>query len=176
MKKAMLVCLMLELSSALALAQDTKKSPADGYTVHVTAKHLVNGHEMGPFHHYCKVVTNDPFIVCQIYDSDDPNGTMSQIEFIVAKKLTRPVVELKEWNANWHDHAVEIATGNVKVLDIGPEDAKKIADLVATTDGIIYSFDFDKSGKVPTGKIFHAQAVGHKPMTASDYKKSAEQK
>ena len=68
---------------------------ADGYTVHVTAKHLVNGHEMGPFRHYCKVVTNDPFIVCQIYDSGDPNGTMPQVEFIVAKKLTRPAVALK---------------------------------------------------------------------------------
>jgi hypothetical protein len=176
MKRAILVCALLALSGAVALSQGAKKTPADGYTVHVTAKHLVNGHEMGPFHHYCKVLTDDPFIVCQIYDSDDPNGTMTQVEFIVAKKLTRPAVALKEWNANWHDHAVEIATGNVKVLDVGPEDAKKVADLVATTDGIIYSFEFDKSGKIPTGTIFHAQAVGHKPMTAADYKKSAEQK
>jgi len=175
MKSPMLVCMLLVVDCGLVLAQETKKSPADGYTVHVTAKHLVDGHEMGPYHHYCKVITNDPFIVCQIYDSDDPNGTMSQIEFIVAKKLTRSAVALKEWNADWHDHAVEIGSGNVKVLDVGPDQAKQIADLVATTDGIIYSFEFDKSGKIPTGKIFHAQAVGHKPLTAAEYKKSAEQ-
>ena len=176
MKRAMLVCMLLLLGAVLALAQEAKKSPADGYTVHVTAKHLVNGHEMGPYHHYCKVISPEPFIVCQIYDSDDPNGTMSQIEFIVAKKLTRPAVALKEWNKDWHDHAVEIATGNVKVLDVGPDQAKQIADLVATTDGIIYSFEFDKSGKVPTGVVFHAQAVGHKPLSAAEYKKSQEQK
>ena len=174
MKRSILICTLLVLGAPLVLAQATKKSPADGYTVHVTAKHLVNGHEMGPYDHYCKVITNDPFIVCQIYDSDDPNGTMTQVEFIVAKKLTRPAVALKEWNANWHDHAVEIGSGNVKVLDVDAPTSKQIADLVATTDGIIYSFEFDKSGKIPTGRIFHAQAVGHKPLTGAEYKKSAE--
>ena len=174
MKRAMLVCTLLVMGAMLVRAQ-TKKSPADGYTVHVTAKQLVNGHEMGPFHHYCNVVTNDPFIICQIYDSDDPNGTMSQVEFIVAKKLTRPAVALTEWNTNWHDHAVEIGSGNVKVLDVDSPTAKQIADLVATTDGIIYSFEFDKSGKIPTGRVFHAQAVGHEPLTATEYKKNSEQ-
>src|SRR6185312_1488796 len=29
------------------------QTPADGYTVHVTAPHVVNGKVMGPFHHYC---------------------------------------------------------------------------------------------------------------------------
>ncbi len=175
----LLVAMVVSLLAQNSEKPDTSsvsKTPADGYTVHVTAKHLVNGLEMGPFHHYCKVMTDDPVITCQIYDSADPHDMMSQVEFIVAKKLTRPVVPLAEWNKNWHDHAIEIGTGNVKVLDVSEDKAKQIADLVATTDGIIYSFEFDKTRKVPTGKIFHAQAVGHKPLTAQEYKKSANMK
>src|SRR5438477_12817816 len=34
--------------------------PSDGYTVHVTAPHLVDGHQMGPYHHYCKVIEGSP--------------------------------------------------------------------------------------------------------------------
>ena len=153
----------------------TKQSatPADGYTVHVTAPHLVDGHVMGPFHHYCKVVAPDPQIVCQIYDSDDPNGTMTQVEFIMAKKLTRTGVGLTDWNRLWHDHAVEIATGRVKVLDLPLDKAKEVADLVATTDGIIYSFQFN--GKLPNGRVTMAQAVGHKSLTQAEYEEAKKQ-
>lgn len=176
MRGSIFLGMLLIATSFAVIAQDSEKSgtpsPADGYTVHVTAKHLVNGHEMGPFHHYCKVLTDDPVIVCQIYDSADPKAMMSQVEFIVAKKLSRMAVPRAQWNKNWHDHGVEIQSGNVKVLDVPEEKAKQIANLVATTDGIIYSFEFDKTGKVPTGKIFHAEAVGHKPLAAEEYKKT----
>ena len=145
-------------------------TPADGYTVHVTAPHMVNGHEMGPYHHYCKVIAPDPQIVCQIYDNTDPNAPLTQIEFIIAKKLTRQSVKREDWNRLWHDHAVEIAGGRVQVLDLPPDKAKEVADLVATTDGIIYSFQFD--GKLPNGKITMAQAVGHRPLTAAEYERS----
>ena len=144
--------------------------PADGYTVHVTAPHLVHGKVMGPYHHYCKVIAPDPFIVCQIYDSSDPNAPMTQIEFIVAKKLTRPAIDRQTWNRLWHDHAVEIAGGRVKVLDLPPDKAKEVAELVATTDGIIYNFEYD--GRLPNGKITMAQAVGHRPLTAAEYEQS----
>ncbi len=30
-----------------------KASPAEGYMVHVLAPHLVEGKQMGPYHHYC---------------------------------------------------------------------------------------------------------------------------
>lgn len=153
-------------------AQEPAKpaTPADGYTVHVAAPHMVNGHEMGPYHHYCKVIAPDPQIVCQIYDNTDPNAPLTQIEFIMAKKLTRPSVKREDWNRLWHDHAVEIAGGRVQVLDLPPDKAKEVADLVATTDGIIYSFQFD--GKLPNGKIIMAQAVGHRPLTAAEYERS----
>jgi hypothetical protein len=145
------------------------KTPADGYTVHVSAPHLVNGKVMGPFHHYCKVMSDDPKIVCLIYDNTDPNAMLTQVEWIWAKKLTRPAVPLAIWNKNWHDHAIEIATGRVQVHDLPPDKAKEVADLVSNTDGLIYSFEMQNG--IPTGKMSIPQAVGHKPMSAADYKK-----
>ena len=132
-------------------------TPAEGYNVHVLAPHLVDGKQMGPYHHYCKVMAPDP-----------------QIEWIYAKKLTRPAVSLKDWNKNWHDHAVEIAGGRVQVLDLPPDKAKEVADTVATTDGMIYHFYFD--GNLPNGKTSIAQAVGHKPLSEAEYKASVAMK
>jgi hypothetical protein len=159
------------ISSVQAQTPAAKPSPSEGYTIHVTAPHVVHGKVMGPFHHYCKVMSDDPRIVCLIYDSADPNAMLSQVEWIWAKKLTRRGVALKDWNANWHDHQQEISTGRVQVLDLPPDKAKEVADLVATTDGLIYDFGM-KSG-IPDGTMSIAQSVGHKPMTEADYKKSA---
>ena len=145
-------------------------SPAEGYTVHVTAPHMVNGHVMGPYHHYCKVIAPDPQIVCLIYDTTDPNAMLSQIEFIMAKKLTRNAVARADWNRLWHDHTLEIASGRVKVWDLPPDKAKEVADLVSTTDGIIYSFEYEHN--LPNGKITMAQSVGHQPLTAEQYAQS----
>jgi hypothetical protein len=151
-------------------AQGTTASPAEGYNVHVLAPHLVDGRSMGPYHHYCKVLANDPQIVCLIYESTQPNAMLSQIEFIMAKKLTRPNVSREAWNKYWHDHTVEIASGRVQVLDLPPDKAKEVADLVSTTDGLIYHFYFKNS--LPTGKSSIAQAVGHKPLGSAAYKAS----
>lgn len=142
--------------------------PSDGYNVHVTAPHLVHGKVMGPYHHFCKVYKPDPVIVCLIYDSTDPNAMLSQVEWIWAKKLTRSSVPLATWSRNWHDHAIEIAGGRVQVHDLPPEKAKEVADLVATTDGLIYHFEMENG--IPTGKMSVAQAVGHKPMTDKEFK------
>jgi hypothetical protein len=148
-----------------------KTSPAEGYTVHVLAPHVVDGHTMGPYHHYCKVLAPDPVIQCLIYESTDANARLSQVEFIMAKKLTRNRVPLKDWNANWHDHTIEIAGGRVRVLDLPPDKAKEVADLVSTTDGLIVHFYYD--GDLPNGRTSVAQAVGHKPMSESEFKNYA---
>src|SRR5262249_5369584 len=151
MSKRMSVFLLFALCGVLALTWTTnynpvaaapqeaamKPTPADGYNIHVLAPHLVGGKQMGPYHHYCKVYAPDPKIVCLIYESTEPNAMLSQIEWIWAKKITRTTVPLKTWNMNWHDHAVEIAGGRVNVLDLPPDKAKGVADLVATTDGLI---------------------------------------
>jgi Protein of unknown function (DUF1264) len=146
-------------------------SPSQGYTVHVLAPHVVDGHSMGPYHHYCKVLAPDPVIQCLIYESTEPNARLSQVEFIVAKKLTRTQVPLKNWNANWHDHTIEIAGGRVQVLDMPADKAKEVADLVSTTDGLIVHFYYD--GNLPNGRTSVAQAVGHKPMKETEFKNYA---
>lgn len=165
---------VLAMAAAPATAQEGKvASPADGHTVHVTAPHVVAGKVMGPYHHYCKVLSPDPVIECLCYDSSDPNARLQQIEYIVAKAITRTgSVTLENWNKNWHDHRQEIATGRVQVHDLPPDKAKEVADLVATTDGIIFHL-WSHDEKVPSGSVIIAQSVGHVNLTESDFKKGA---
>jgi uncharacterized Rmd1/YagE family protein len=57
---------------------------------------------------------------------------MTEVEYIVAKSLTRTnLISLADWNKNWHDHAQEIATGRVQVLDVPDDQAKAVADIVS---------------------------------------------
>src|SRR4051812_46364204 len=104
---ALLVCsvaLVMSVQSQDQAAASPAKTPADGYTIHVSAPHMVDGKVMGPYHHYCKVHSNDPIIVCLIFDSTDPNAMLQQVEFIEAKKIVRNQVPLAAWNKDWHDH------------------------------------------------------------------------
>jgi hypothetical protein len=171
MRSSLAIVAALGLLAGQLNGQAHKATPADGHTVHVLAPHLVAGKVMGPFHHYCKVISPEPVIECLIYDSADSTARLSQIEYIVAKSITRGgAVSLTAWNKNWHDHKVEIATGRVQVLDLPPDQAKQVADLVATTDGIIFQL-WTKDQKVPTGTVIIPQAVGHVNLTAAQFKK-----
>ena len=148
------------------------KTPADGYTIHVSAPHVMDGHVGGPYHHYCKVMQPDPVqIVCLIYDTTNPNAPLTQVEYIQAKSLTRNNISRNDWNKLWHDHTQEIATGRVQVHDLSPEDAKKVADLVSTTDGIIFGFELGPNN-IPTGRMMRGQSVGHRPLSEAEYRAS----
>ena len=150
-------------------------TPADGYTVHVTAPHVVAGKIMGPYHHYCKVLSPEPIIECLCYRSSDPGARLEQVEYIIAKSITRTgVVSLSDWNKNWHDHKQEIATGRVQVHDLPPDKAKEVADLVATTDGIIFHL-WSPDDKVPSGRVMIAQSVGHANLTQSELQEGAQE-
>jgi hypothetical protein len=178
MSKALTImgCLgVLVLATAPVAGQEAKTaSPADGHTVHVLAPHVVNGKVMGPYHHYCKVLSPEPVIECLCYESNEPGARLHQVEYIIAKSITRTgAVTLANWNKNWHDHTQEIATGRVQVLDLTPEKAKEVADLVATTDGIIFHL-WGHDEKVPSGKVVIAQSVGHVNLTEAQLKKGAE--
>lgn len=71
-------------------AQEAKRVlPADGHTIHPTAPHVVAGKEMGPYHHYCKVLSPEPVIECLCYESDEPGARLHQVEYIIAKSITR---------------------------------------------------------------------------------------
>lgn len=167
----------LVLLAVPAMAQEAKPpSPADGHNVHVLAPHVVNGKVMGPYHHYCKVLSPEPVIECLCYESTEPGARLHQVEYILAKSITRTgAVSLADWNKYWHDHTQEIATGRVQVLDMPPDKAKEVADLVSTTDGIIYHL-WGHDEKVPGGKVIIAQSVGHVDLTEAELKKGAPQK
>lgn len=112
-------------------------------------------------------------IECLCYSSNEPNARLEQVEYILAKSITRTgAVSRADWNKNWHDHRQEIATGRVQVLDMPPDKAKEVADLVATTDGIIFHL-WSHDRKVPSGRVIIAQSVGHVNLNASDFKKGA---
>ncbi len=171
----LLVSGVIALGSRSAPQQEKPKTPADGHDVHVLAPHKVNGKVMGPYHHYCKVLSPEPIIECLCYQSSDPGARLEQVEYIVAKSITRTgAVSLADWNKNWHDHKQEIATGRVQVLDMPPDKAKEVADLVATTDGIIFHV-WSHDDKVPHGKVIIAQSVGHVNLSAAEFKEGAAQ-
>ena len=164
---------VLGVISVPLIAQQAPGTPADGHTIHVTAPHVVAGKVMGPYHHYCKVLSPEPVIECLCYESSEPGARLQQVEYIVAKSITRTgAVSLATWNQNWHDHAQEIATGRVQVHDLPPDKAKGVADLVATTDGIIFHL-WSHEDAVPSGKVIVAQSVGHVNLTTAELKKGA---
>jgi Protein of unknown function (DUF1264) len=165
----------ISISVGSAMAQTGPPTPAVGYTIHVTAPHVVNGKVMGPYHHYCKVVSPQPVIECLIYESTDPAARLEQIEYIIAKSITRNgSVTLADWNKYWHDHKQEISTGRVQVLDLSPEDAKKVAELISTTDGIIFHL-WSEDEEVPSGRVLHPQSVGHVNLTESQLKNGSKE-
>jgi hypothetical protein len=53
------------------------------------------------------------------------------------------------------------------MLDRSPDEAKKIAEAAAQTDGIIFHLWWPDDAKAPNG--MHAQSVGHKELTAKEY-------
>ena len=139
-----------------------KATPADGHVIHVTAPHLIDGKVRGPFHHYCKIVSPEPFIECLLYETDDNNAKLIGVEYIVAKTVTRDekVLPKKIWKKVWHDHSVEGVIGNIKILNMPPDKAKEFADTVAKTDGIIFSL-WPEGAKLPPGKTSLGPMVGH---------------
>jgi hypothetical protein len=156
------VCLMAALTAATEVRTRSAASPtpADGHTIHVLAPHVINGQVMGPFHHYCKVISPEPIIECLIYESTDSMAPMTEVEYIVAKSLTRTnLISLADWNKNWHDHAQEIATGRVQVLDMPDDQAKAVADIVSKTDGIIFHL-WPHGSRLPTGQVVIGQRWG----------------
>ncbi len=149
-------------------ATSVAMTPADGHTIHVLAPHVIEGKVMGPFHHYCKVISPEPVIECMIYLSTDSMAPLVEVEYIVAKTITRTdVISLADWNKNWHDHQQEIATGRVQVLDVPDSVAAQIAGVVAKTDGIIFHL-WHEGSKVPTGRVVIGQSVGHVNITSAE--------
>lgn len=154
-------CAYMPGASSLGAA---KQTPAEGYTIHVIAPHKYeDGTVHGPYHHYCKSISPD-VIQCLLFGSTDSNALLTDVEYFVAKSVTRTHVPVETWNKYYHDHEVEMATGRVQVLDVPEAQAKDIAAAAAKTDGIIFHL-WPDGAKAPDGTVGHPQAVGHKLRT-----------
>lgn len=143
-----------------AWAGDAPASPLDGYTIHVSAPHMMDGEVIGPFHHYCKPINAD-IIQCILFESTDPNARMTEVEYMVSKKLVRGAIPGWSHKQNWHDHKQEIETGRVAVhYPTDKETVKKIVEHVSDTDGIIFHL-WPDGAPIPDGSVMIAQSVGH---------------
>src|SRR5262245_26814533 len=161
----MIALAVVSIAAVQEMASPTATSPAQGYDIHVTAPHVVDGVPMGPYHHYCKLLSAEPLLQCLVYASMAPDARLEQVEYILAKSITRTgAVALKDWNRNWHDHQQEIATGRMQVHGLAPDRAKEIIGLMATTDGITFHL-WSRDEQVPGGKVSIAQSVGHLQLT-----------
>ncbi len=150
---------VLACMSTAAFSEGT--GPADGFGLHVQAPHMMtDGQIGGPYHHYCKGIA-DGILQCLLFPSTDPKAPLIGVEYFVPKDLARKEVPLIQWNRNFHDHEVEIATGRVHILDI--EDKNTVAEIAAVaaqTDGVIYQL-WQPGQKTPDGTVTIPNSVGH---------------
>ncbi len=158
--KVVLVVTIFAFLGLSLSAQAAPPNPLAGYTIHVTAPHIMDGEVIGPFHHFCKPINAD-IIQCILFESTDPNARMTEVEYMVSKKLARSVLPKWSHRKNWHDHQQEIETGRVAILN--PSDAKsqkQLAEYVGKTDGIIFHL-WPHGAPIPDGSVGIAQSVGH---------------
>lgn len=149
------------LASSPLLAQE--RSPAAGFDIHILAPHRhEDGTVHGPYHHYCKAIKPE-VMQCMIFMSTDPNAELVEIEYFIDQKLVRRNVTLAQWNAHYHDHAAEIASGSVQVLEQSPKRTREIAAAAAKTDGIIFHL-WPMGAKVPNGEVSFPTAISHQPV------------
>ena len=143
-----------------AISGEAPPNPLKGYTIHVTAPHIMDGEIIGPFHHYCKPINAD-IIQCILFESTDANARMTEVEYMVSKKLARSVIPKWSHQQNWHDHKQEIETGRVAILNpTDPEKQKGLAEYVSATDGIIFHL-WPNGAPIPDGSVMIAQSIGH---------------
>lgn len=136
--------------------------PADGYTIHVQAPHMMaDGKVGGPYHHYCKGIQGGEVLQCLLFESTKPDAKLVAVEYFIEKNLARKNVPLIQWNRAFHDHEVEIAGGRVVILDPkDPEGQKAVAAAAGKTDGVIFHL-WGKDQVVPDGTVTIPNAIGH---------------
>lgn len=143
-------------------------SPALGYDIHVQAPHMMaDGTTGGPYHHYCKGIS-DKILQCLLFESTDAKAPLVAIEYFIAKDLTRKLPAI-QWHRHFHDHKAEIATGRVQILDMPSEQAAKVAEIAAGTDGVIYQL-WQHGQEFPDGTVSFPTSLGHKFPGYSDNK------
>lgn len=159
-RRFFLILMMIGVFSGSMVSTNGWANPLSGYNIHVTAPHMMDGEVIGPFHHFCKPINAD-VIQCILFESDQPNARLTEVEYMVSKKLARSAIPKWSHRANWHDHKQEIETGRVAIINPSdPKQQKRLAEYVAKTDGIIFHL-WPKGAPIPDGTVGIAQSVGH---------------
>ncbi|CAH1386535.1 DUF1264 domain-containing protein [Candidatus Nitrotoga sp. M5] len=159
-KVCVLVSSLIAAGFLSAPAVAAANGPLAGYTIHVAAPHVMNGEIMGPYHHYCKAINAD-IIQCILFESTQPNARMTEVEYMVSKRLAR--TSLPKWShtQNWHDHQEEIDTGRVAIINpTDPKEQEALAKYVGNTDGIIFHL-WPEGAPIPDGSVHIPQSVGN---------------
>ena len=89
---------------------------------------------------------------------------LTDVEYFVAKPVSRSAVSLDVWNKFYHDHEVEIATGRVQVLDMPMRRRRTLRQPLPRQMGSFFHL-WPKGAKAPDGTVGHPTSVGHKPRT-----------
>ncbi|NOY63248.1 MAG: OBAP family protein [Gammaproteobacteria bacterium] len=153
----LLAAALFTFSTTAAVADE---NPLSGYTIHVSAPHVMNGEVVGPFHHYCKAINAD-IIQCILFESTDANAKMTEVEYMISKDLVKKHTPQWKWDMYWHDHKQEIETGRVAIHNpTDPKAQKGLVDVVAKTDGIIFHV-WPDGAAIPDGTVGIPQSVGH---------------
>ena len=60
--------------------------PADGYTIHVQAPHMMaDGTVGGPYHHYCKGIQKGEILQCMLFKTTAPDARLVAVEYFIAR-------------------------------------------------------------------------------------------
>ena len=157
-----IIAISLAAITTVASASSKNASPADGFDIHIMAPHAMpDGSVAGPFHHYCKGIEGGKILQCLLFKSTDPEARLVEIEYFIAKDIVRENVSLYPWNRHYHDHAEEVATGRVQILDLPEAEAKALAEAAGKTDGILFHL-WQDGDVVPTGEVTYPTAISHK--------------
>ena len=119
LKSILMISVLSFAILGLMISTAISGGPADGYTIHVQAPHMMaDGKVGGPYHHYCKGIQGGEVLQCLLFESTKPNAKLVAVEYFIEKNLARKNVPLIQWNRAFHDHEVEIAGGRVVIHDI----------------------------------------------------------
>lgn len=161
-KTILIVSIMSFVGFLATPAMSGGNGPADGYTIHIQAPHMMaDGSVGGPYHHYCKGIQKGEILQCLLFKTPAPDARLVAVEYFIAKDLARKNVPLIQWNRAFHDHQVEIDTGRVTILDVeDPKEVKALAEAAGKTDGVIFHL-WGKDQVIPDGSVTTPTSLGH---------------
>jgi len=135
----------------------TGAKPVDGYDKpegHVTAIRHVFDDSSLRVQHYCK--PNDKILlVCQLYDTNSPNGTLIGIEYIISADQYNSLPNREK--PGWHYHKIEFATNraDARFPDLSIQKAGESLQKLSDTYGKVI-ITWNPNDKTP---IFPPQVI-----------------